>query len=277
MDRSMNFDLDLIVITYNSARVLGTFLASLPASVSAIVVDNASSDETVALAAAAGAKVVELKNNIGYGGACNVGASTGKAPFLLFVNPDIRFETGAIKVLLAAAEAHPNAVFNPRLHHGSRRHFRRWSRLLPKSDFWQGPPPEVDCEIPVLSGACIFIRREHFERIGGFDPDIFLFHEDDDLSLRLRQAGVELRIANKAIVDHAEGNSSARSVDSGRIKGEAMGRSLVYVMNKHKRPLSVPGELLRSYLKLLLPHVLFNAARRSKLRGFIRGLSSRAG
>lgn len=273
----MKFDLDLIVVTYNSAQALRALVRSVPASVNPIVVDNASSDETVAVAIAAGAKVVDLKNNIGYGGACNIGASTGEAPFLLFVNPDIRFETGAIEALLAAAEAHPNAVFNPRFHHGSRRRFRRWSRLLPKSDFWQGPPPEVDCEIPVLSGACIFVRREHFERIGGFDPEIFLFHEDDDLSLRLRQAGVQLRIASNAIVEHAEGNSSARSVDSGRIKGEAMGRSLVYVMNKHNLPLSVPGELLRSYSKLLLPHVLFNAARRSKLRGFIRGLGSRAG
>lgn len=160
---------------------------------------------------------------------------------------------------------------------GSRRRFRRWSRLLPQSDVWQGPAPEVDCDIPILSGACIFVRREHFERIGGFDPGIFLFHEDDDLALRLRQAGVRLRIASKAVVDHAEGNSSVRSVESGRIKGEAMGRSLVYVMNKHKLPLNVPGELLRSYLKLLLPHVLFNAARRAKLRGFIRGLSGGAG
>lgn len=267
--------LDLIVVTYNSAQVLGALLRSVQAPVKTIVVDNASSDETVTLAAAAGATVVNLAENTGYGSACNVGALAGEASFLLFANPDIRFGTGAIEALFAAAESHPDAVFNPRLHHGSRRRFRRWSRLLPKSDYWQGPAPEADCEIPVLSGACIFIRREHFQRIGGFDPEIFLFHEDDDLSLRLRQAGIQLRIANNAIVEHAEGSSSGGSVDSGRIKGEAMGRSLVYVMNKHKLPLNVSAELLRSYTKLALPHVLFNAARRSKLRGFIRGLSSR--
>lgn len=272
MDQQMKPDLDLVVVTYNSAQVLGALLGSVPTRVKTIVVDNASSDETVVLANAAKARVVSLDKNIGFGSACNVGATAGKAPFLLFVNPDIRFEAGAIDALFAAAEAHPNAVFNPRLHHGSRRRFRRWSRLLSKTDFWKGPPPEVDCEIPVLTGACIFIRREHFEHIGGFDPEIFLFHEDDDLSLRLRQANIQLRIASSATVEHAGGNSSARSIDSGRIKGEAMGRSLVYVMNKHKLPLNVPAELLISYTKLILPHVLFNAARRAKLRGFIHGL-----
>lgn len=268
----MKADLDLVVITYNSAQTLEALLKSLPASVSPIVVDNASTDETAALAIAAGAKIVKLAENIGYGSACNVGAAAGEAPFLLFINPDIRFETGAIEALFSAAEAHPDAVFNPRSYQGSRRRFRRWSRLLPKSDIWQGAPPEVDCQIPILSGSCIFIRREHFERIGGFDPKIFLFHEDDDLSLRLRQAEIQLRIASDAVVNHASGNSSIRSVNTGRIKGEAMGRSLVYVMTKHNLPLNVRAEYLHSYLKLLLPHVLLNAARRSKLLGFIRGL-----
>lgn len=273
----MTTNVDLIVVTYNSARVLRALLESLPASVSTIVVDNASSDETVAIAAAAGAKVIRNDRNIGYGGACNVGAAAGQAPFLLFANPDMQFEAGAIEALLAAAANHPDAAFNPYLRSGTRRRFRRWSRLLPKSERWQGPAPEADCTIPVLSGACIFVRREHFERVGGFDAKIFLFHEDDDLSLRLRQSGVDLRIACKAVADHSEGDSSARSVESGRIKGEAMGSSLAYVMRKHKLPLNVSSELLRSYLKLLLPHVLFNAARREKLRGFMRGLRNRTG
>lgn len=272
----MKFDLDLIVVTYNSERVLGKLLASIPASVNVVIVDNASTDGTAALASAAGVTVIGLEENVGFGAACNIGASAGEAAFLLFANPDARFEAGAVDALAAAAQASPDSAFNPRIYDGSRRRFRRWSRLLPPSQFWQGPAPEVDCEIPVLSGACIFVRREHFERIGGFDPKIFLFHEDDDLSLRLRQAGVRLRLASQAIVSHAEGNSSARSVSSSRIKGEAMGRSLVYVMDKHELRLNVPGELLRSYIRLLLPHVLFNAARRAKLLGFIRGLKSRA-
>ncbi|PWK76313.1 glycosyltransferase family 2 protein [Aminobacter sp. AP02] len=269
----MKIDVDLVVVTHNSGRVMGAFMRSVPDCVNVIVADNASSDDSVALASASGATVVEIGNNIGYGGACNVGAAAGTATFLLFVNPDLRIKAGAVEALVSAANAYPNAAFNPQFFSGARRRFKRWSRLLPQSESWRGAPPQGDCIIPVLHGACIFIRREHFEQIGGFDREIFLFHEDDDLSLRLRQAGIELQLAAKAVVDHAEGNSSARSIESGRIKGEAMGRSLVYVMNKHKRPLDLPAERYRTRLRLLMPHVLFNKARRAKLQGFMRGLN----
>ncbi|WP_406872906.1 glycosyltransferase family 2 protein [Aminobacter sp. P9b] len=274
MSESMNLDIDLIVVSYNSGSVLEPFLRSIPDFVNVIVADNGSSDNSVAVAAAAGAEVVEIGENVGYGSACNVGAAASDGAFLLFVNPDIRFEPGAIEALVSAAASYPDAAFNPRFYSGTRRRFRRWSRLLPASDFWHGSPPDYDCEVPVLHGACIFIRRKHFKQVGGFDQNIFLFHEDDDLSLRLRQAGVELRLAAASIIDHAEGGSSARSPQSGRIKGEAMGRSLVYVMNKHHMRLDLPAERHRSWLKLMAPHVLFSNVRRSKLLGFLRGLNA---
>ncbi len=268
----MKVNLDLVVVTHNSAMVLDALLRSVPAWVNIIVVDNASSDGSLAIAEAAGARAIQIGRNVGYGSACNIGARAGSGALLLIVNPDLRFEPGAIEALVAAAVAYPNAAFNPRFYSGSRRRFRKRSRLLSVSESWQGAPPEKDCVIPVLHGACILIRRQHFEQVGGFDSEIFLFHEDDDISLRLRQAGVELRLAAGAVVDHAEGRSSLRTLESGRIKGEAMGRSLVYVMGKHKLPLDVQAERHRTWLKLLQPQVLFSSARRSKLLGFIRGL-----
>lgn len=270
----MKIDVDLVVVTHNSGSILQSLLDSASCSVNIVAVDNASTDDSVAVATAAGAKVIVLETNVGYGTACNIGAAASNASLLLFVNPDIRFEPGAIEAFVLAASTYRHAAFNPRFYSGTRRRFRRWSRLLPPSQSWRGSPPDDDCAIPVLHGACILIRRKHFEQVGGFDEKIFLFHEDDDLSVRLRQAGIELRLAAKAIVDHAEGGSSSRSIQSGRIKGEAMGRSLVYVMNKHRLPLDVPGERYRGWLKLLSPHVLFSSARRSKLLGFMRGLSA---
>lgn len=268
----MSNKIDLVVVTHNSAAVLGPFLDSLPEAINVIVADNNSSDDSVAIARKAGAKVVEIGENVGYGCACNIGAAASGAPLLLFANPDLRLRSGAVEALVSAAETHPNAAFNPSIYCGNRRRFRKWSRLLPASAFWHGAAPESDCIIPVLHGSCMLIRRDHFETIGGFDPKIFLFHEDDDLSLRLRQAGIELRLAANAVVDHAEGNSSARSPRSGRVKGEAMGRSLVYVMDKHHLNLDIPAERHRAWLRLLAPHVLFNSARRAKLLGFIHGL-----
>lgn len=172
---------DLIVVSYNSSAVLGSLLDSAPSDAHVIVVDNCSSDSSVAVAQDAGAEVVAINENVGYGRACNIAVDTGAAPFLLIVNPDTALADGAIDAFISAAALHPNAAFNPRFYSGGRRRFKGRSRLLAKSEFWNGKPPETDCDIPVLHGSCIFIRREHFELIGGFNSNIFLFHEDDDL------------------------------------------------------------------------------------------------
>jgi N-acetylglucosaminyl-diphospho-decaprenol L-rhamnosyltransferase len=265
-------DVTVIGISYDSAKVLPGFLASIPAGITKVVVDNASSDDSAATAERAGAQVIRLTENLGYGAACNAGAEIAQSRFLIFVNPDICFAPGAIEALVAAAEKYPNAAFNPRMFSQGKQVFRRRSRLLPHLGRCGGPPPVEDCLIPVLAGACIFVHRKHWELIGGFDPQIFLFHEDDDFSLRLQQNGIELRLAADARMEHAQGESSGRSPCVGRIKGEAMGRSLVYVMRKHGLPVNVAAERRRVCAKLFLPHVLFNATRREKHLGFLRGL-----
>jgi GT2 family glycosyltransferase len=267
-------DVCVVTVAYNSSAVLPRFLSSVPRGVGTIVVDNASEDASVAIAEAAGAEVLSLEQNIGYGSASNIGARASTAKYLILANPDIRFLDGAVDQMIAAAEQYPDAAFNPRMYNGGRQAFRRWSRLQPHAGRWAGRLPGVDCSIPVLSGACIFIRREHFDLIGGFDPAIFLFHEDDDLSLRLKQAGLELRLAARAVVEHSEGGSSGRSAVVGRVKGEAMGRSLVYVMRKHDLPLNLQREALKTRSKLLLPHILLRPARRAKYLGFLRALTA---
>jgi GT2 family glycosyltransferase len=265
-------DVAVIGISYDSAAVLRGFLDSVPAGVPKIVVDNASTDGSADLAERLGAHVIRSGDNLGYGAACNAGAEIAQAKYLAFVNPDICFAPGAIEQLVGAAEKYPNAAFNPRIFSHGKQLFRRRSRLQPHLGRTRGPPPAEDCIIPVLSGACIFVRRDDWKRIGGFDPQIFLFHEDDDFSLRLQQAGIELRLVAGARMEHAQGDSSERSRRVGRIKGEAMGRSLVYVMRKHGLPIDIAAERLRTRAKLFLPHVLFNATRREKHLGFLRGL-----
>lgn len=267
-----HLDVTVIGISYNSAAVLPDFLASIPAGVATVIVDNASTDSSADIAERAGAKLVRLKDNLGYGGACNVGAEIAQSRFLIFVNPDVRFAPSAIEEMVAAARKHPKAAFNPRIFSRGKQMFRRRSRLQPQLGRWNGALPTMDCTIPVLSGACIFLRREDWKEIGGFDPHIFLFHEDDDFSLRLQKIGVELRLAAGARIEHGQGESSIRSPSVGRIKGEAMGRSLVYVMRKHGVPIDLAAERRRTRAKLLLPHVFLNATRREKHLGFLRGL-----
>lgn len=261
----------VITVYYNSSGVIGNFLSGLPEWIKTIVVDNASDDRHAVNNQTRPLHPIALDENVGYGAACNIGAAATDASFLLFANPDVRFSKGVIEAFLHAAADYPQAAFNPLIYSNGSLRLRKWSRLLPGSELSKGLSP-ADRILPVLSGACIFIRREHFERVGGFDPKIFLFHEDDDLSVRLKQAGIELRLAADAVIEHSEGESSGRSLKSERIKGEAMGRSLVYVMRKHGVRLDLAVERRKAMFKLLLPQVLFSGLRRTKLLGFLHGL-----
>src|SRR5690606_31911889 len=116
----MAASLCVITVSYNSAAVLPRFLTSIPPYVPVIVADNASADESVEIAERAGARAVRLGRNLGYGAACNAAAAEASAEWLVFANPDIVFEPGALDALLASGRAYPEAAFNPRIYEGAR-------------------------------------------------------------------------------------------------------------------------------------------------------------
>ena len=150
------------------------------------MVDNASSDDTGAVAVCAGASYVRLETNQGFGRGCNAGAHAA-TEYLFFVNPDARLAAGCIEALVAAAERRPDeAALQPR----SSIRQDAWNTngarcCCPRTGRRQ--PPEGEVELPALTGGALFCRRNAFEKVGGFDPAIFLFHEDDDLTIRLRR------------------------------------------------------------------------------------------
>ncbi|MEM8732197.1 MAG: glycosyltransferase family 2 protein, partial [Pseudomonadota bacterium] len=113
------------------------------------------------------------------------------------------------------------------------------------------PPARPDHEIALrsLNGAAIFARAEAFHTVGGFDPKIFLYFEDDDLTLRLSDRFGPLTYVPSARVTHASAGSTAPSPELSRFKGYHYARSEIYVMSKHGRKYA--------YLK-----GLFSAARR---------------
>ena len=123
----------------------------------------------------------------------------------------------------------PNAsAFAPKIVNArGKEEFKRRSVLLNREKWMKGPPSDI-AEISIMGGAAIFIKKEIFIRVGGFDENIFLFHEDDDLSLRLRAQVGPLVYVPKAKIVHIGGSSSVRSPEIAKIKGFNMGRSRVY-------------------------------------------------
>lgn len=205
-----------IVVSFDSAQVLPACLDALAREgVPAIVVDNASSDDSRAIAEAKGARVIANARNEGYGRANNIGVAAAGTPYVLIVNPDLELGRGATAALLEAAERYPDAgMLAPRIVEPSGRVFLQPRSLLSPAHLNRAGTmaiPEGDACLPFLSGACLLIRREVFVALGGFDPAIFLFYEDDDLCRRMRDAGHALVHVHGAEARHGRGRSTAPS------------------------------------------------------------------
>lgn len=268
----------IISVCYNSLAVLPAMLASVPRGTPVVLVDNASADGAALqrLAGESGARLIRSATNRGFGAGCNMGAAVAETEFLLFLNPDAALQPGALEALEAAMDRHPAAVaMNPRLSDGKgRAYFKHRSVLLPRRAWLARGWPAGDQVVPVLSGAAIFARRTAFEAVGGFDENIFLYHEDDDLSLRLVQAGGQLMFIRDGEVRHLEGHSTVRSPESAAFKAFHMGQSRVYAMRKHKRPLPFFSALASALLQAGQPWALLSRRLRAKRFAFIQGVLS---
>jgi GT2 family glycosyltransferase len=229
-------EVTLLVVSYNSGGVLAECLASIPDGVRLVVVDNASTDGSADLAAGMGAEVIRVPANLGFGRAANLGFAAAATRYGLLLNADTRCTPGMIEALVAAAERYPDAgLLAPRIatEEGGLQfgHLpvleRRRGRAMPV-------PPEGDCCAPYVGGAAMFFRLEAFRAIGGFDPDIFLYYEDDDICMRLRRAGFSLVHVDAARLEHGSGKSSAPSARISHGKEWHMGWSRQHVLRKHR-------------------------------------------
>lgn len=200
-----------IIVTFNSARVIEACLKALSAEkIPTIVVDNASTDDTVNIAQRNGAKIVRNICNEGFGRANNIGAKITRAPYLLFINPDCSLEKGCGAQLLEAATRYPDAgILAPRVHDAQGTlAFGHGAHLAPYLSKGSFVAPSGDCCLGGISGAVFLARRDIFFKIGGFDKNIFLFFEDDDLGRRTIEAGYSLVHVDGAKAIHLVGKSS---------------------------------------------------------------------
>jgi GT2 family glycosyltransferase len=208
--------LSVLIVSWNSreqlARTLPALLPELDEADELIVVDNDSSDGTPAAAEelAPRARLIHSGGNAGFAAASNEGAARAQGDLLVILNPDA-----------APLPGFGEAIRRPWV---EARGWAAWQALVAAQGgteinsagnpvhftglVWAGghghpiaeAPPAG--EVTALSGACLAIPRATWEREGGFPADFFLYHEDVDLSLRLRLAGEAIGIEPSAIVDH---------------------------------------------------------------------------
>jgi N-acetylglucosaminyl-diphospho-decaprenol L-rhamnosyltransferase len=225
----------IVVVTYRSADVIGTFLDSLEQAISrpyeVVVVDNSPSVQSELLRAVQrpGVRLLRPGVNLGYGGAANAGARGAGTEWILVANPDVAFAPGAVDTLLAAAESWPQgAAFGPAIVTPDGALYPS-ARALPSlgrgighalAGWWWPSNPwtasyrnehgaPVQGPVGWLSGACLLVRRSAFERVTGFDPGFFMYFEDVDLGRRLGEAGMRSVYVPDAVVTHLGGHSTS--------------------------------------------------------------------
>jgi GT2 family glycosyltransferase len=269
-------DVVAVVVAHDSTKWLPQCIEALVPQIPVVVVDNASSDGSVEAARKAGGYVILNTQNEGYGRANNQGVRAAKsAEWCLIANPDAVVDRECLSTLLEAAKQHPNAaILAPRLVEPDGRAFVHSKSVLLGASSTHDQvedAKEGDHVVPFVSGACFLVKRRAFLSVGGFDERIFLFYEDDDLCLRLRNAGFELVLVGDAVAHHARGGSSApRPGHIFRSRWhQAWSRS--YVCRKHGVRDDGPMVLIRNGLKLIGVLPTFNRRRIERYAGSAAG------
>jgi len=222
--------LSVLVVTWNGWDLLRACLTSLDAALGAapgaevIVVDNGSTDETLARLAAEFPWVRRLGAgaNLGFARANNLAAASARGELLFLLNNDTIVAPDAVAALARAADAHPEfALFAPEMRRLARSnvvdnrgiyldrggHFRQLDAGRPVAD------ARAASEVFGPSGGACFVRRAVVDAVGLFAEDLESYLEDADFAARARAAGYRTLFVPAAHVLHAGSATGARIAD----------------------------------------------------------------
>ena len=249
----------VIIVTYNSATYIRPCLNSIfcksgSTAIEIIVVDNASTDQTVEIIKIEFPKVrVALRReNGGFSVACNQGANLAKGEFLYFCNPDTVIlddifscanhwlsdrSIGVFSPLIMAPNGYEHAfAFNfphpPTLLIGA---FVRNAIGKSNAERLQicrrNKAMVIECDW--VLGACLFISSATFRDIGGFDEAFFLYFEDVDICKRVKQAGHRVIASREAAIMHHKYGSS-RLLHNLEVRRIRLQSELTYYLKHHQ-------------------------------------------
>ena len=265
----MSDSLARLVVAYESADALrANHMASAHHT---FVVDNASRDDTRDIAAALGYRVLALARNHGYGRAIMHALAHMDADLVFIANPDVRASDATLAALADAAQRYPDGdLFVPRLLRDDGSEFFR------HADRFEGGVrdrviPEGDACIRTLSGAAMLVRRASF-LTHGFDPNIFLYFEDDDLARSYATARRPIVFVAAAQAHHAGDSSSKPSREIEALKSLSFGWSLGYVLTKHRLG-KLRGEIVAAGVKCTGAILTLRFGRARRMWRVLRGLS----
>ena len=193
------FDTTIILISYKSEKLILNFIKKLPKLIPIIIIDNSNSLllEDVIKNEYSNLEVF-VKNNDGVSSALNFAVERIKTKYFLQISPDIDFDYKDILVYLEFAKKLDNkfAAIGPKFLNVKKKGHKQ---ISDKIEFGS---------IDSIHGSCMFINKECFNKIGGFDENYFLYFEETDYCYRGKKLGYKSYQINKSKVQ-----SQGRSVD----------------------------------------------------------------
>ncbi|MCX7881401.1 MAG: glycosyltransferase family 2 protein [Patescibacteria group bacterium] len=208
--------LSIIIVSYNTQKITFDCIQSIIRSLinstisyEIIVIDNASSDNTINALKKINVKqlrIIKNKKNLGFGKANNQGVKIAQGEYLLFLNSDIIVLNNSIEKMfkfykqnekkfnfLGGKLLNKNLTYQPSC--GSMYTLPIiFAHLFLKGDYWgltRYSPKRIK-KVDWISGACILTKKEYFEKLKGFDEKIFMYMEEIDLFYRAKKLGMKI-------------------------------------------------------------------------------------
>ncbi|MEI7811061.1 MAG: glycosyltransferase [Ignavibacteria bacterium] len=246
-------DLSIIIVNFNVKEFLQNLLNSIQRSSSEItkeiiVIDNASDDGSVEILREKfpEVKLIANKVNIGFGKANNMGLEIAKGKYILLINPDTIVQEDTFDKIISFMDSRPEAglvgckVLNSdgTLQLACRRSFPGpWvsftkvtglGKMFPKSKLFARYnltylDENETCEVDAISGCFMMLRKDTYDKTGGFDSRFFMYGEDLDLCYRVQKSGAKVYYLHTTQIIHYKGESTKRSnMDETKVFYDAM-------------------------------------------------------
>lgn len=288
-------ELSIIILSYNTGDLTLQCMQSVikqykkeleEKKIEIIVVDNNSIDDSVSAIAGIplknfSIKLILNKENVGFAKGCNIGAKAAKGKYVLFLNSDTQVLDGGFLSMADFLEKNPKiAILGGKLHNADGSAQRSTGKFyslfnllimllgLERLGFLRSSSNRIQ-KVDWVSGACMMIKKELFDKLFGFDEHFFMYIEDMELCFRARKLGFATYFYPDAKLKHKSLGSSNRTFAIINIY-----KGILHFYSKHKTRfeylivktlLTVKADAL-----ILVGIITFNSVLRDRYRKAIR-------
>jgi len=169
---------------------------------------------------------IQLDKNIGYGQACNAGAAESRGDYIFFLNPDTKFLNDAMVILKSRVDSNnQKAAAGPETYNSGKERISsvknritfswmiQWlcplfGKFSKQSGAYDQRIHEKTTEVDIVNGSAIFMHESAFKATGGFSDDYFMYWEENDFCLTLKDHGFKILYEPKAKIIHDSGHST---------------------------------------------------------------------